>query len=121
MDAELRALEDNGTWMITTSPPSKKAIGCKWIYITKFKSDRSVDKCKARLVALGYKQKFGVEYKETFAPVANMTTVRTLLAVPTIQQWSLIQMDVLNVFLHGDLEEEAVSYTHLTLPTKRIV
>ena len=58
MYAELRALEDNGTWQITTLPPGKRAIGCKWIYRTMFKSDGSVDKNKAKLVALGYRQKF---------------------------------------------------------------
>ena len=65
-----------------------------------------MDKCKARLVALGWRQKFGVDYWETFAPVANMTTVKTLLDVASIQQWHLFQMDVSNAFLHGDLDEE---------------
>jgi len=112
MDAELQALEENGTWKITSLPLSKQAIGCKWIYRTKFKSDGSVDKRKARLVALGCRQKFGVDYWETFAPVAKMTTVRTLLVVASIQQWHLVQMDVSNAFLHGDLHEEV----YMTLP-----
>jgi len=98
MDVELRALEGNKTWEITLLPPSKRAIGCKWIYRTKFHSDGSVDKCKARLVALGCRQKFGVDYWETFAPVAKMTTVRTLLAVAAIHQWPLHQMNVSNSF-----------------------
>jgi len=75
-------------------PPGKRAIGCKWIYRTKFHSDGSIDKCKARLVALGCRQKFGVDYWETFAPVTKMTTVRTLLVVAAIQHWTLHQMDV---------------------------
>jgi len=106
MDTELRALEENKTWEITLVPLGKRAIGCKWIYRTKFHSDGSIDKCKARLVTLGCRQKFGVDYWETFAPVAKMTTVRTLLAVAAIQQWPLYQMNVSNVFLHGDLDEE---------------
>jgi len=67
----------------------KQAIGCMSIYKTKFESDGSVDKCKARLVALECRQKFGVDYWETFAPVVKMTAVRTLLAVASIQKWHL--------------------------------
>jgi len=103
-DAELRALEDNGTWQLTSLPTGKKVIGCKRIYRIKFKSDGSIEKCKARLVALGCRQKFSVDYWETFAPAAKMITI--LLAVASIQKWHLFQMDVSNAFLHGDLAEE---------------
>jgi len=111
MDAELRALEDNGTWEITALPPGKRAIGYKWIYRTKLKSDGSVDKCNARLVALACRKKFGVDYWETFAPATKMTTMSTLLAVASMQQWHVFQMDVSNAFLHGDLEEEVYMTT----------
>jgi len=112
MNSELRALEANGTWKLTSLPPEKRAIGRKWVYKTEFKSDGSLDKFKARLVALGYRQKFGIDYSETFAPVAKMTTVRTLLAVASIKNWHLYQMDVSNALLHGDLKEEV----YMTLP-----
>ena len=106
MNLELQALENNHTWVITPLPPGKKAIGCKWIYRTKYKSDGSLDKYKARLVAQGYSQQFGIDYDETFAPVAKMTTVRALLAVAAVKKWYVHQMDVSNAFLHGDLQEE---------------
>ena len=76
------------------------------MYRTKFNSDGSVDRHKARLVAQGFTQEYGVDYKETFAPVAKMTTLRVLLSVAINNGWSLSQMDVKNAFLHGDIEEE---------------
>ncbi|RVW92020.1 Retrovirus-related Pol polyprotein from transposon RE1 [Vitis vinifera] len=71
----------------------------------KVRSDGSLDRYKARLVALGNNQEYGVNYEETFAPVAKMTTVRTILALAASSDWPLHQMDVKNVFLHGDLKE----------------
>lgn len=105
MNAELHALEANETWEVPTFPPDRKAIGCKWVYKTMFKADGSIEKYKARLVILGYKQTYGIDYVETFAPVAKMTTVRALLAVAAMKDWHVDQLDVLNVFLNGELEE----------------
>jgi hypothetical protein len=106
MHKELKALTENHTWSIVSLPAGKEVVGCRWIFKTKFKSDGTVDRHKARLVAQGFTQKFGVDYKETFAHVAKMTTVRVLLSVAINQGWPLFQMDVSNAFLHGDLEEE---------------
>lgn len=106
MNIELDALEKNGTWIITTLPPGKQSIGSRWLYKTKYKADGSIDRFKSRLVILGCKQQQGVDFGETFAPVAKMATVRTLLAVAAIQKWFTLQMDVTNAFLHGDLDEE---------------
>ena len=94
MNLELRALEQNKTWDITSLPPGKRAIGCKWLYKTKFNSDGSIERYKARLVVLGCRQEYGVDYQETFAPVAKMTTVQTLLAVIAMRQWQASQMDL---------------------------
>lgn len=117
MNSELDALEMNNTWDVMTLPPGKIAIGCKWLYKTKYKPDGSVDRHKARLVILGCRQKYGEDYTKTFAPVAKMATVRTLLAVAAIQDWYTVQMDVSNAFLHGDLFEDVYmkmpqGYTH---------
>ncbi len=72
----------------------------------KLRSDGTLDRYKARLVALGNRQEYGVDYEETFAPMAKMTTIRTVLAIAASQGWSLHQMDVKNAFLHGDLKED---------------
>ena len=106
MQAELQALEENHTWDIVPCPPRVKPIGSKWVFSVKLRSDGSFDRYKARLVTLGNKQEYGVDYEETFAPIAKMTTVRTILAIATSQSWRLHQMDVKNAFLHGDLQEE---------------
>ncbi|GJT64366.1 retrovirus-related pol polyprotein from transposon TNT 1-94 [Tanacetum coccineum] len=106
MQKEIQALENNGTWIVTTLPVGKKAIGSKWVYKIKYHSDGSIERYKARLVILGNNQVEGLDYNETFAPVAKMVTVRTFLAVASAKNWDLHQMDVHNAFLHGDLEEK---------------
>jgi hypothetical protein len=106
MHDELQALDENKTWSIVPLPTGKKVVGSRWIYKIKFHSDGSIERHKARLVARGFTQTFGVDYKETFAPVAKMNTVRVLLSVAINCGWSLYQMDVKNAFLHGDLEED---------------
>ena len=75
MVEEFQALGDNHTWDVVLCPPIVKAISCKWIYSIKLCSDGTVDRYKARLVVLGNKQEYGVDYEETFAPVAKMTIV----------------------------------------------
>lgn len=107
MIEEMRALEKNKTWEIVELPKGKKVIGCKWVYTLKYQADGSLERYKARLVAKGYTQTYGIDYHETFAPVAKLNTVRLLLSLATNLNWNLQQFDVKNAFLHGDLEEEA--------------
>lgn len=106
MQQEIRALEQNNTWVITDLPARKLAIGNKWVFKVKRKPDGSVDRYKARLVAKGFHQVEGIDYTESFSPVAKLVTVRVLLTVATARNWSIHQVDINNAFLHGYLDEE---------------
>jgi hypothetical protein len=103
---EMRALEKNKTWELVDLLPGKQPVGCKWVFTIKHTPEGTVDRYKARLVAKGYTQTYGIDYEETFAPVAKMSSVRTLISCAVNFDWSIYQMDVKNAFLHGDLHEE---------------
>ena len=103
MKAELDAMEMNHTWTVTPLPPSKHSIGCKWIFKIKYRSDGSIERHKARLVAKAYTQQEGNDFLDTFSHVAKLVTINVLLALAASQQWCLTQLDVNNAFLNRDL------------------
>ncbi|GLR00174.1 hypothetical protein GCM10007863_45950 [Dyella mobilis] len=106
MNDEMEALQKNSTWEMTSLPKGKRTVGCRWVYTVKLKADGTIERYKARLVAKGYTQTYGIDYGETFAPVAKFKTIRVLLSLAANLDWPLYQFDVKNAFLHGDLEEE---------------
>ncbi|GJZ87017.1 putative RNA-directed DNA polymerase [Tanacetum coccineum] len=106
MQREIKALEKNRTWTLEDLPKGKQAIDSKWVYKIKFKPNDEVERYKACLVAKGFTQKEGVDYHDTFAQVAKLVTVRTLLVVAVKRDWIIHQLDVNNAFLHGDLDED---------------
>ncbi|CAM8920979.1 unnamed protein product [Rhodiola kirilowii] len=112
MEKEINVLQNNNTWHITDLSPGKNFVCSKWIYRVKRKSDGSIKRYKARLVARGFTQLERLDYHETFAPLVKMNTVRTLLAIASSKGWPLYQLDVDNAFLYGHLDEEV----YMTLP-----
>jgi hypothetical protein len=106
MQSELLALERTGTWQVVDIPPNVTPIGCRWVYKVKLHADGTVERYKARLVAKGYNQIEGLDYFETYSPVAKVTSVRLIIALASINNWFLHQLDVNNAFLHGDLKED---------------
>ena len=103
---EVQALVKSGTWEITSIPEGKKAVGCKWIFSIKYNVDGSINRYKARLVTKVFTQSYGVDYEETFAPVAKLNFVRVILSLAANLDWPLHQLDIKNAFLNGELEEE---------------
>ena len=106
MAEELQALISTHNWDLVDLPRDKFVVGCKQVYKIKTRADGSIDRYKARLVAKGFTQEYDIDYEETFAPVARLTSVRSLIAIAPVKQWKMLQMDVKNAFLNGDLIEE---------------
>ena len=106
MDEEYQALIKNQTWHLVPPQPGRNLIDCKWVFKLKRKADGSIERYKARLVAKGFKQRYGIDYEDTFSPVVKSATVRLILSLAISKGWSLNQLDVQNAFLHGILEED---------------
>jgi hypothetical protein len=105
MESEIGSMDHNQVWELVEPPDGVKPIGCKWIYKRKRGPDRKVETFKARLVAQGYTQKEGIDYEETFSPVAMLKSIRILLSIAAHLDYEIWQMDVKTAFLNGSLEE----------------
>jgi hypothetical protein len=103
MQEEHDSLLENKTWDLVPLPPGRKLVRCKWVYSTKRVAYGQVRRYKARLVAKVFHQIHGIDYDETFSLVAKTDSIRLALDIATTKGWEVHQMDVKNVFLHGDL------------------
>lgn len=106
MKEEIDAIYGLGTFELVPLPPGRKAIGCKWVFRIKRDASGAITRYKARLVAQGFYQLPGIDFGETFAPVARIESLRILFALAAIYDWEIGQMDVKNAFLNGELKEE---------------
>ncbi|KAK1607895.1 hypothetical protein QYE76_031568 [Lolium multiflorum] len=106
MKSEMGSMYDNQVWTLVDLPDSRKAVENKWIFKRKTDADGNITVYKARLVAKGFRQIQGVDYDETFSPVAKLKSVRILLAIAAFFDYEIWQMDVKTAFLNGDIEEE---------------
>ena len=105
MNSEYSSILRAKTWSLVPLPAGRTAIDSKWVFKTKRLADGSVERLKARLVAKGFTQQQGIDYNETFAPVAKFSSIRALLALAALWDLEVHQMDVKTAFLNGDLEE----------------
>ena len=102
MRSELKSMDENQVWDLVDPPPGVTAIGWKWVFKKKTDVDGNVQIHKARLVAKGYGQVQGIDYDETYSPVAMLKSVRIVLAIVAYFDYEIWQMDVKTAFLHGN-------------------
>ena len=105
MQEELNQFERNDVWELVPRPTDQSVIGTKWVYKNKADEQGNITKNKARLVAQGYNQEEGIDYEETFAPVARLEAIRILLSFACHHNFKLYQMDVKSAFLNGFIKE----------------
>ncbi|KAL8116656.1 hypothetical protein AgCh_022995 [Apium graveolens] len=106
MQEELNEFERNKVWTLVPRPKNRSVVGTKWVFRNKSDSDGIITRNKARLVAKVYFQQEGIDYDETFAPVARLEAIRIFLAYAAHKKFTIFQMDVKSNFLNGELEEE---------------
>ena len=106
MQEELNQFERNKVWTLVPRPEDRHIIGTRWVFRNKLDDSGTVIRNKARLVAQGYNQQEGIDYDETFAPIARIEAIRLLIAYAAHKGFKLFQMDVKTAFLNGVLQEE---------------
>ncbi len=106
IEKEKRSLDKHNVFEMRPLPPGFSAVGSKWVFAYKYDAHGEVSSYKARLVAQGFTQRAGIDYDETYAPVARMASTRIFLAYTTRRRFHLMQADVKTAYLNGDMEQE---------------
>jgi hypothetical protein len=106
MESEYYALLRNNTWHLVPPAVGRNLIDCKCVYKIKHKADGSIHLYKVRLAAKGFKQRYDIDYDDTFSPSVKYTTIKLILYIAVSKGWCLRQLDVQNAFLHSVLEED---------------
>jgi hypothetical protein len=106
MMEEYHSIMKNDVWDIILKPEGKSVVISKWIYKIKHIVDESIEKHKMIFFARGFSQVEGIDYEETFAPIARYTSIQTIISLAASMCWRLHQMDMKTVFLNGEIEEE---------------
>lgn len=113
MNEEFHALLQTQTWTLVPKHTSTNVLGVKWVFKTKWHVNGQIERRKARLVAKGFHQIQGLDYDETFSPIAKPSTIHLLLSLAIMHQWSVHQLDIHNAFLHRNLNEDVFIYQPL--------
>ncbi|GJT43758.1 retrotransposon protein, putative, ty1-copia subclass [Tanacetum coccineum] len=106
INVEMQSMKDNDVWVLLELPSNARTVGSKWLFKKKTDMDGAVYIFKARLVAKGFTQTYGVDYEETFSPVADIRSIRILIAIAAYYDYEIWQMDVKTAFLNVHLSEE---------------
>ena len=110
IEIETKTLENAGTWHEVTRPQGKNVVDCKWVFKIKCKADGSIQKYKARLVACGFTQIQGVDYYETYSPMARLASFRAIIALAAQHGWDIDSFDFNSAYLNGELDEHEEIY-----------
>ena len=105
-------IRDAGTWILVEPPAGANIVGSKWVFRVKKDADGNVIRKKAHLVAQGFLQVPGVDYFDTFAPVAHLASIRTIMALAAHDDMEMDQIDIKGAYLNGELTPDEVIYMH---------
>ena len=113
IESELKSLADARTWEVVERPRGVNVVGCKWVFKIKRNAAGEIDKYKAQLVAKGYSQVQGVDYNDTYAPIAHLSSLHMILAIATRNDWNIEVFDFHSAFLNGKLNKGEDIYMDL--------
>jgi hypothetical protein len=113
INVELKSLDEAHTWNVVEHPKNTNIVSCKWVFKIKKNSAGEINKYKVQLVVHGFTQQYGVDYDETYAPVAHLASLQLILAIAACQDWDINIFDFHSAFLNGKLDEDDIIFMEL--------